>query len=240
MTYTEIIINISLAVVLSALIGAERQWLQKMAGLRTNTLVCVGSALFVSIAGMTFDESSPTRIASQIVSGIGFLGAGVIFKEGLSIRGLNTAATLWCSAAIGALCGSGFLAVAAIGTGAVLTSNIILRPVVRLIDRFSSIDPEQETGYRLCITCREKDENNVRQLLMDGLTRHRPALLCGLFSEDITEHQQARVWADLTTTGRQDDRMEHFVKHIGLQSGVTAVSWKIIDIDSILMPYAEG
>lgn len=98
--------NLLAAMLLGALIGAERQWRQRMAGLRTNALVATGAAVFI-LSSMSTSPDSPGRIAAQIVSGIGFLGAGVIMREGMNVRGLNTAATLWCSAAIGVLCGLG-------------------------------------------------------------------------------------------------------------------------------------
>ncbi|PLK80960.1 magnesium transport protein MgtC, partial [Klebsiella pneumoniae] len=85
------------AMLLGALIGAERQWRQRMAGLRTNALVATGAAVFI-LSAMSASPDSPGRIAAQIVSGIGFLGAGVIMRDGMNVRGLNTAATLWCSA----------------------------------------------------------------------------------------------------------------------------------------------
>ncbi|VEB52218.1 magnesium transporter [Salmonella enterica subsp. enterica] len=89
------ILNLLAAMLLGALIGAERQWRQRMAGLRTNALVATGAAVFI-LSSMTTSPDSPGRIAAQIVSGIGFLGAGVIMREGMNVRGLNTAATLWC------------------------------------------------------------------------------------------------------------------------------------------------
>lgn len=123
------------AFLLGGLIGFERQWRQRLAGLRTNTLVALGAAIFVLFAGLFPGEASPTRVAAQIVSGIGFMGAGIIFKEGLNVRGLNTAATLWCSAAIGALCGAGFFFHALIATTFVIAVNAVLRPLVRLVER---------------------------------------------------------------------------------------------------------
>jgi putative Mg2+ transporter-C (MgtC) family protein len=101
-------VNLAVATVLSATIGFERQWRQRLAGLRTNSLVAIGAASFVIFASLIPGEASPTRVAAQVVSGIGFLGAGLIFREGMSVRGLNTAATLWCSAAIGVLAGAGY------------------------------------------------------------------------------------------------------------------------------------
>jgi hypothetical protein len=98
-------INLAVALGLSAAIGFERQWRNRLAGLRTNTLVALGAATFVIFATLVPGDASPTRVAAQVVSGIGLLGAGLIFREGLSVRGLNTSATLWCSAAIGVLAG---------------------------------------------------------------------------------------------------------------------------------------
>ena len=99
---------IGTALVMGVAIGLERQYRQHPAGLRTNALVCVGAALFVSLSSLMGDTNSPTRMASYVVSGIGFLGGGVILREGLTVKGMNTAATLWCTAAIGTLNGAGF------------------------------------------------------------------------------------------------------------------------------------
>lgn len=133
MAMTPFILNLLLAMCLGAVIGAERQWRQRMAGLRTNALVATGAALFI-LSSMTTDPSSPGRVAAQIVSGIGFLGAGVIMREGLNIRGLNTAATLWCSAAIGVLCGLGQYWDALIATLVILCANILLREAAQRIN----------------------------------------------------------------------------------------------------------
>jgi putative Mg2+ transporter-C (MgtC) family protein len=97
----EIAIRLGAALLIGAIIGFERQWRQRMAGLRTNALVSLGAAGFVVFSMTVSSDNSPTRVAAQIVSGIGFLGAGVILREGFNIRGLNTAATLWCSAMVG-------------------------------------------------------------------------------------------------------------------------------------------
>ncbi len=102
-----------------ALIGIERQWQARRAGLRTNALVATGATLFVLYAVAT-NDSSPTRVASYVVSGVGFLGGGVILREGFNVRGLNTAATLWCSAAVGVLAAGGHLVFALIATGTIV------------------------------------------------------------------------------------------------------------------------
>lgn len=122
---------------LGSLIGFERQYRSRMAGLRTNALVAVGAALFVVLSAQGFDGQGgdPTRVAAQVVSGIGFLGAGVILRDGLSVRGLNTAATLWCAAAVGSLAGAGMHVMAVAGTVAIIAVNVGLRELGRAVDR---------------------------------------------------------------------------------------------------------
>src|SRR5579872_2542990 len=134
MSSTDFAMRMAVAVVCGFAIGAERQLRQRTAGLRTYTLVSVGSALFVLVGVLTPGDSSPTRIAGQIVTGIGFLGAGVIMHSGMSVRGLNTAATIWCSSAVGTLAGSGYVWHASVGA-VVLAVNVLLRPLVYHINR---------------------------------------------------------------------------------------------------------
>src|SRR6202790_2294006 len=123
-------LRLFLAIGMGALVGLERQWRQRMAGTRTNALVSAGAAAFV-MCGLLLenDPSARGRIVSYVVSGVGFLGAGVIFNDGANVRGLNTAATIWCSAAIGALSGLGALNLALVLATAVLLTNMGLRPL---------------------------------------------------------------------------------------------------------------
>src|SRR3979490_3119161 len=113
MTTAEMLLRLGSGVGLGTVIGFERQYRARMAGLRTNALVAVGATLFFLLSAHGFGglaptgDADPTRVAAQIVSGIGFLGAGVILRDGLNVRGLNTAATLWSSAAVGALAAPG-------------------------------------------------------------------------------------------------------------------------------------
>jgi len=230
MTIHDLVFRLVLAMLLGAAIGAERQWRQRMAGLRTNTLVCLGSALFVSLSLFTPDEVSPTRVAAQVVSGIGFLGAGVIFKEGASVRGLNTAATLWCSAAVGVLVGAGHLPAAAIGAGCVLVTNMVLRPVARAINRQPREDIETEIRYKIELTCKAEDEEAHRSELLHAIDS-ASLTLQGLWSEDIEDNRRARVRAELLTMGRQDHAMERVVRRMGMLPGVSAISWQADQVD---------
>jgi len=108
MNILDFAVRLGAALMMGVCVGLERQWRQRMAGTRTNALVAAGAAAFVMCGFMVRDNScGEAQIVSYVVSGIGFLGAGVIFKDAGSVRGLNTAATIWCSAAIGALSWTG-------------------------------------------------------------------------------------------------------------------------------------
>lgn len=129
--------RLALAAGLGALIGLEREWSQKAAGLRTNTLIAVGSALFtiMSVELSPGVPADPTRIASQIVTGVGFLGGGAILRTGGSVRGLTTAAIIWINAALGMAAGGGRYRVAILGTLTTLAVLHLLLPVERMMDR---------------------------------------------------------------------------------------------------------
>ena len=125
-------IKVLLSFVLGMFIGLEREWRKCAAGLRTNVLVSTGAAIFISLS-VEIGGTAAERIASYVVSGVGFLGAGVILKDGASIRGLNTAATLWCTAAIGSFCGLGYFAEPLVGVFFIISAHTLLRPISNLI-----------------------------------------------------------------------------------------------------------
>ena len=215
--------------VLGAFIGAERQWRNRTAGLRTNTLVSVGAAGFVMIGEMTVGGDA-IRIAAQVVSGIGFLGAGVILREGLSVRGLNTAATMWCSAAVGSLCGMGFAGEAAAFAVIVLLANIGLRPVARKLERTEAAllaEAESEMQYLFRFKGRSSDEAQLRSLLV-SMTVGTPLVLRSLTSEDVEHTGLVEVRAELLSVGRQDATLEQFVSRLSLEPSVSAVSWEVV------------
>ena len=132
MTSTDFFLRLCAASLAGLCIGFERQWQHKSAGLKTNMLVAMGAAIFTMLS-IQFNHFSTdvdvTRIIAQVVSGVGFLGAGIIFKEGLSVHGLTTAATIWCSAAIGCVAASGFFMESLISTGLVLIINFGVQPL---------------------------------------------------------------------------------------------------------------
>src|SRR4051794_12432149 len=131
----DMLMHLGSALMLGALIGLERQWSHHPAGLKTNVLVSLGAASFCLFALNAEGPVGAGRVGAQIVSGIGFLGGGVILREGFNIRGLNTAATLWCSAAVGALSGGGQFLLAAVAATLIVGTNIVLLPIATVMNR---------------------------------------------------------------------------------------------------------
>jgi putative Mg2+ transporter-C (MgtC) family protein len=166
------------------------------------------------------------RIASYVVSGVGFLGAGVIFKDSANIRGLNTAATIWCSAAIGVLAGFGAPHLSLLLAVAVIFTNIVLRPLAyRLHPVLPDVTPT-ETTYELNLTCRSVDESHLRALLLSTISQS-PAVLQSIYSEDVEGTDRMRIRADLSTRGLNNETLEHIVTRISFEPSVSAVSWSI-------------
>lgn len=151
------LMNIGCAFLMGALIGIERQYRQRNAGLRTNILVSVGAAAFTILSyNMTAGNGDPSRVAAQIVSGIGFLGGGLILKDRFNVKGLNTAATIWCSAACGTMSGVGLYAEAAVLVVCVLITHCLFRPLCMLIERKRLAYHNILSGLNASKTCLNK------------------------------------------------------------------------------------
>ena len=220
------VLHLLVALGLGAAIGLERQWRQRLAGLRTNTLVALGAAAFVVFSIGTPGEASPTRVAAQVVSGIGFLGAGIIFREGFNVRGLNTAATLWCSAAVGVLSGAGAFLLAAVVAGLVILVNLALRPLAALVNRQPWLAPETDSAYAITILCRAPQEAHIRALLLQGLAS-AGLRLRGLDSHDLEEADKVEIAARVHADQRADRTLEQIIGRISLEPGVTAARWRV-------------
>jgi putative Mg2+ transporter-C (MgtC) family protein len=212
--------------ILGSIIGFERQWRQKLAGLRTNALVALGAAGFVVFSALFPGESSATRVAAQIVSGIGFLGAGVIMRDGLNVHGLNTAATLWCSAMVGTFAGGGFYLASAAAASFVVVTNMVLRPLVRLINRQTFPSGETETQYLVEVTCRAAEEAHIRSLLLHSLSGAGLGLR-RIDSEDIPETAKVSVAAQAVAPARRDAALEQIVGRLSLEPFVSAARWQV-------------
>lgn len=217
-------LRLAVGVGCGALIGLERQWRARRAGLRTNALVAGGATLFVLYAAATSD-TSPTRVASYVVSGIGFLGGGVILREGVNVRGLNTAATLWCSAAVGVLAAAGHPVFALIGTGTVIAIHVVGRPLGRLIDRDSSSGDDDESlqPYLVQVVCRPKSEKYARAQIVQHASSN-DITLRGIHTGRASD-DEITLTAHVLMDGHTPARLERLVAELSLQPGVRAVQW---------------
>lgn len=193
-------ISLFSAFVLGTLIGAERQYRQRSGGLRTNVLVAVGAATFVDIAQHINGNPGATQVIAYVVSGVGFLGAGVIMKEGGNVWGLNTAATLWCSAAVGACAGADLAAEAVMLTAFVLAGNTLLRPLVNAINRAPLKESGTEAIYEVHLTVPDDRIDEGRDLL---------ETLLGEASYPFRE---------IETTERDDDTVELVATLVGTEA----------------------
>jgi len=225
--------RIGAAILLGAVIGLERQWRLRTAGIRTNALVAGGSALFVALGAVGWQDEAladPTRVAAQVVSGIGFLGAGVILRDGLKIRGLTTAATLWCAGAVGSLAGSGLLPVAVVGAAAIVATNVLLRPVGRFVNRRSSPGSVPEEGfgrlatdYTFEVVAAEKSEPRVKALVLQVVDR--PEFTLRSLKVRRGTASQVRVVAGISATADATDGFQVAVRRLSLDPKVLSTRW---------------
>ena len=225
MAHQIFIARIFTAFILGMLIGIERQWRQRMAGLRTNTLVCVGSAIFVTLTGLMHGET--TRIAGQVVTGIGFLGAGVIFREGLNVRGLNTAATLWCAAAVGVLAGMGFIFEATIGTAAVTATHLFLRPLAERINRQSPLteSSDEDLHFQFSVRCGLENAAAVRAALIDTVNGDA-VILRGGTREVEDEPDTREIEVEILARNQATNMVEMLTRRMGLFRDVHSIRWE--------------
>lgn len=227
MILIDFIINLLSAVFLGFIIGLERQYRQTLAGIRTNVLVCVGACLFVMYASIIGSTDS-SRIAGQVVTGVGFLGGGVILREGFNVRGLNTAATLWCTASVGVLCSTGNISFAIIAALIIVFSNIILRPIAKKIFKAKkNHDDNDEYIYLITIKCLDDIEFNVRSSLMQMVSTEK-MLLRNLESSETDNDTKIKIKAELVSIEKSDMVIERIIGVLSLEVGVTSIGWKTL------------
>lgn len=211
------------AFILGTLIGAERQYRQRTAGLRTNVLVALLAAAFVDLGQRVAGTAEAVRVIAYVVSGIGFLGAGVIMKEGMNVRGLNTAATLWCSAAVGCCAGTGQVAEAILLTAFVLAGNTLLRPLVNRINRTPIDERVTEATYEVSVIATAEAMPDVRERLVAGLeAAHYPV-------SDVAVIELAggrvEIVATLVSTAVEPGEIETVTRALQRVSGIYNASW---------------
>jgi putative Mg2+ transporter-C (MgtC) family protein len=188
-------------------------------------LVAVGAAMFCLIAAMSPHEASPTRIAAQIASGIGFLGAGVILRDGLNIRGLNTAATLWCAAAAGAIAGSGFPLPAVAASLMILGTNLFLRQLTSTFEAFQDTRLRREVRYEVHVLCEGHGRQHVRALVRTTI-RESALVLVSFRSAMLDAGQQCQIVTVLATAERFNQEVEDLIARLSTEDGVVSAAWQ--------------
>ncbi len=223
--FLDSLLSLLSAFVLATLIGAERQYRQRSGGLRTNVLVAIGAATFVDIGMHLNGNPGGVQVVSYVVSGIGFLGAGVIMKEGKNVWGLNTAATLWCSAAVGACAGADLLFEAVALTVFVLAGNTLLRPLVNALNRAPIDERSTEATYEVRASTDTDHLEEVRELLEMQLeaTKH-PVRQVAVIAR---EPDAVELVATLVATTADPAELDRLVTRLGEAAFITHASWTV-------------
>lgn len=216
-------LSLAVAFILGSLIGFERQYRQRTAGLRTNVLVAVGAAIFVDMANHLNGHEGAVHVVAYVVSGIGFLGAGVIMREEGNVRGLNTAATLWGSAAVGACAGADLLLEAGLGAVFVLAANTLLRPVVNRINRepIDTLAVEvTNTVYVIAPRLRQREALRLLEAALEKADHTARDLVIHAFGDDAVE-----IEAVLMATAVDGDALEELTRQLAEHPYITQAFW---------------
>ena len=223
--FLDTLVSLAAAFVLGTLIGAERQYRQRTAGLRTNVLVAVGAAAFVDLAMHLKAAEGAVHVIAYVVSGIGFLGAGVIMKEGMNVRGLNTAATLWGSAGVGACAGADMVAQAAALTVFVVAGNTLLRPLVNAINRIPIDERASEATYHFKLAVSAEALPDMRDHLVERL-EHAKYPVAEL---NVVEHGDdlLEIVATLVSTAIDPNELNAVAVDLQRQPGVRHATWEV-------------
>jgi putative Mg2+ transporter-C (MgtC) family protein len=223
--FVDSLVSLFAAFVLGTAIGAERQYRQRGGGLRTHVLVAVGAATFVDIGMHLNGNAGATQIIAYVVSGVGFLGAGVIMKQGSNVWGLNTAATLWCSAAVGACAGADLAFEAIALTGFVLAGNTLLRPLVNAINRAPLDQAATEAIYEVRLTTSADLLDDGRELLEGELE----AANYRLQDVEVVERDPGDVELVATLAGTSADpqQLDAIVARLEANPLVQSAGWSL-------------
>ena len=226
-------IRLAIAIVLGFIVGLERQWTRHQAGILTNVIVCVGAFAYSAFSYIAAgDNVDVTRVAAQVVSGIGFLGAGLIIRDGINIRGLSTAATIWTTAAVGVLCTLPNIWFSVIVAVAIVFLHLVLHPLSAYVNQKNHYNKEKEDKsectYKFSIICNESSEIDIRSHLVKTIRDKNGVLLHTLESNE-TDDKNIKIRAYVTTPKKNNDIIESLLVHIGKDEGIISAGWKIAE-----------
>jgi putative Mg2+ transporter-C (MgtC) family protein len=218
--------RLAIATALGLAIGLERQWRQRAAGLHTSTLVAVGAALFTAIPEL-LGSSDVMRVVGQVVTGVGFLAGGVILREGFNVRGLITAATLWSTAAVGALAGAGLEVQALAGAAVILTVNLLGVPLANRIARIPRTRENLETAYTLRVACSDSLRESVRACILAQV--HATSLTLASLATAPAGNGMLAITAEITKPGPDDGVGERLRSALTNVAGPASTSYDMAE-----------
>ena len=218
--------RLAIATALGLMIGFERQWRQRTAGLHTSTLVALGAALFTMVPGLLGSDDT-IRVAAQIITGVGFLAGGVILRDGFNVRGLITAATLWATAAVGVLVGTGLILEAVVGAIVIALANLICVPLAALISRIPRSTTQHETTYTLNVACDPALGSVVRERILRQMATTSLNLVT--MSSSVPHNGRIDIIAEMTKPGRDDGSADALQAAILKLGDVVAVNYGLIE-----------
>lgn len=222
-SFLDTLVSLLTAFILGGLIGFERQYRQRTAGLRTNVLVAVGAAIFVDMANRLGGHDGAVHVVAYVVSGIGFLGAGAIMREEGNVRGLNTAATLWGSAAVGACAGADLILEALLATVFVLAANTLLRPIVNRINR-QPLDVTSSEVTNTVYVIAARSHRKQALALLEGMLE-----AANFPTNDLSVHafgqNEVEIEATLLATSVDGDELDKMTERLAAEPYVSQAFW---------------
>jgi putative Mg2+ transporter-C (MgtC) family protein len=213
------------ALLLGMTIGVERQLRQRHTGLNTHALVAIGAAAFTSL-GTLLDQSTDVRLGGQVVTGIGFLGAGLIMRDGLNVRGLSGAATIWATGAVGVLVGYGYIIAAMETTVFVVVVNLVSPRLSKILNEYVPEYEVDDRYYIIELKCAAKEEALVRTMLLQAITT-RKLRLNSLESHAVKELGHVEVEAVVFSVRDDEAVVEQLVGELSLSPSVFSASWTL-------------
>ncbi len=218
--------NLVIALSLGMMIGIERQMRQRHTGLNTHAVVSLGAAAFTSLATLLPGEID-VRLGGQVVTGIGFLGAGLIMRDGLNVRGLAGAGTVWATGAVGTLAGYGFLVEALETTILVVLVNLMSPRLSRIVERFRPEDDLADRYYMIALKCAADDETRVRASLMHAVAENRMLRLQSLESHGAQPSGSVEVEAMVFGADPDNRVLEALVAGLRASSDIFSARWTV-------------
>ncbi len=219
----ELVLRLAMSLIFGMIVGIERQWHHKNAGIKTNTLVSVGSTAFALISARGFGPTNnPAAVAAGVVTGIGFIGAGVIMRRGGSVQGINTAATLWAAGSMGLAIGAGYYRLAPALLVAILIIQVALRPVAAAINKRSGLITPLVT-YHLAVNFKPDAADSVHRA-WSAFAGQSGVLMMG-FSETQGDPSEMALEASFGLSELRAREMTALTETLAVIPGVTKAEW---------------